>query len=508
MKFEDLNEIKKKNISFQKKLKNQKNNFILSIKDDCKTKLENITEYIACDGYFALAKALLTMNRQQVVDEIIKSDLRGRGGAGFPTGKKWELCKNQESEKKYVICNCDEGDPGAFMDRTIAEDYPHAILEAMAIAGYAIGADEGIIYVRAEYPRAVERLNQAIVDASKLGLIGNNIFETKFCFNVSLKLGAGAFVCGEETALIKSCEGQRGEPKLKPPYPAERGYKDKPTLINNIETLANIPKIILNGSDWFCSLGEENSKGTKVFALSGKVKNAGLYELPIGATIKQLVYECGGGVLNDKQLKAVQMGGPSGGCIPTKFCDTKIDYESLKQLGAMMGSGGVIVMDEDTCMVDISKFFLEFSVDESCGKCTPCRIGNKRLHEILQKICEGLGTLSDLNELENLANYIKDNSLCGLGQASPNPVLSTLKYFKEEYLEHILEKRCRAGVCKKLTKYNIMHDKCVACSLCFKFCPVDAIYLDDDGKYTIDQNKCIRCGKCKASCRFGAIERK
>lgn len=506
MKFEDLNEIKQKNIDCRKKLKQDPNAFILVVKDEFEHKLDSIEEYIACDGYFALHKALTQMTPCQIIEEIKNSKLRGRGGAGFFTGKKWEMARQNKGEEKFVICNCDEGDPGAFMDRSIAEDYPHAIIEAMIIAGYAIGANNGIIYVRAEYPVAVQRLEKAIKDAEKLGLLGKKIFNSEFNFNISIKLGAGAFICGEETALIKSCEGKRGEPIIKPPYPAQKGYLNCPTLINNIETLANIPKIILKGHEWFCSVGEEDSKGTKVFALSGKVKNAGLFELPIGSTIHDLVFKCGGGIINDKKFKAVQMGGPSGGCIPANYEYTKINYESLKSLGAMMGSGGVIVMDEDTCMVDIAKFFLEFSVDESCGKCTPCRIGNKRLSEILQKICNGKGTLSDLEELENLAEYVKTNSLCGLGQASPNPILSTLKYFKDEYVEHIEKKYCRAGVCKNLTKYTINREKCVACSLCFRICPVNAIFKDGD-KYSIDQNKCIKCGKCKNSCRFSAIDR-
>ena len=469
---------------------------------------ECIEDYIALDGYFALYKALTEMTYQEVIDVVKKSGLRGRGGAGFPTGTKWELTRKSEDALKYVICNADEGDPGAFMDRSIIEANPHAIVEAMAIAGYAIGANLGIVYIRAEYPLAGERIKKAIDDAKKLGLLGKNIFGSGFDFDITIKLGAGAFVCGEETALIQSCHGYRGEPTSKPPYPATKGYHEKPTNINNVETFANIPHIILKGADWYNGIGTETSKGTKVFALSGKVKYTGLVELAMGTTIRDIVFGIGGGIPNNKQFKAVQMGGPSGGCITAKDLDTPIDYENLKNLGSMMGSGGMIVMDEDTCMVDIAKYFLEFSVDESCGKCTPCRIGNKRLLELLQKICDGNGTMEDLQELEELANYIKDNSLCGLGQCSPNPVLSTLRYFKDEYIEHIVNKKCRAGVCKNLVKYEINKQKCVGCSACARKCPVDCIHGEIKSPYEIDQEVCVKCGSCYTTCRFRAVERK
>lgn len=469
---------------------------------------EIIEDYIGVDGYFALHKCLTNLSQDEVIDIIEKSGLRGRGGAGFSTGLKWKLTKKTEGNQKYVICNADEGDPGAFMDRSIMESNPHSIVEAMAIAGYAIGASRGIVYVRAEYPLASQRMKKAINDAKNIGLLGNNIFGTDFCFDIDIKLGAGAFVCGEETALIKSCEGKRGEPSLKPPYPAESGYLGKPTNINNVETYANIPQIILHGDKWFSEIGTENSKGTKVFALSGKINHTGLIELPMGTTIKKIIFEIGGGIPNGKKFKAVQMGGPSGGCIPNEHIDTPIDYESLKALGSMMGSGGMVVMDEDTCMVSIAKFFLEFSVDESCGKCTPCRIGNKRLLEILTKICDGNGEMTDLDELENLCHYIKDNSLCGLGQCSPNPVLSTLKYFRNEYIEHIVNKHCPAGVCPKLKRYSINKEKCKGCSLCSKFCPVKAIHGELRSPFEIDQQTCIKCGKCFSTCKFGAIERK
>lgn len=469
---------------------------------------ENIYDYIARDGYFALNKALKTMTPTEVIDTVEKSGLCGRGGAGFPTGKKWRFAQMYNGNQKFVICNGDEGDPGAFMDRSIVESDPHAVVEAMAIAGYAIGATRGIVYIRAEYPLAGARIQKAIYDAKKLGVLGDNIFETDFCFDIEIKYGAGAFVCGEETALIKSCEGGRGEPIKKPPFPAEHGYLYEPTIINNIETLANVAQIILKGADWFASIGSEQSKGTKVFALSGKVVEAGLVELPMGSTIRDVVYNVGGGIPNGKKFKAVQMGGPSGGCIPAEYIDTKIDYKNLQALGSMMGSGGVIVMDEDTCMVNIAKFFLEFTCDESCGKCTPCRIGNKRLHEILTKICNGQGEMSDIDELVELSNYIKQNSMCGLGQSSPNPVLSTIRYFKDEYIEHIRDHKCRAGVCRNMVRYEINKNKCVGCSLCSKVCPAGAITGSRQEKYTIDPAKCVKCGKCYSTCRLKAIERK
>ena len=467
--------------------------------------LDNILEdYIALDGYSALYKVVTSMTPEEVVKVIKDSGLRGRGGAGFLTGQKWEFTRVVDAPQKYVICNADEGDPGAFMDRSIIESNPHAIVEAMAIAGYAIGASKGYVYLRAEYPLAGERLQRAIDEASSRGLLGKNIFGTNFDFTLEIKFGAGAFVCGEETALMHSIEGKRGEPTLKPPYPAERGLYGCPTVINNVETLANVAQIINNGSEWFSSIGTDDSKGTKVFALTGKINNSGLIELPMGTTIREIIYDIGGGIPNDKKFKAVQMGGPSGGCIPAEYLDTPIDYKSLSELGSMMGSGGMIVVDEDSCMVDLAKFFLQFTVDESCGKCTPCRIGNKRILEILTKITEGKATLEDLNKLEELCKYVKSNSLCGLGQTSPNPVLSTLRYFRDEYLEHIEKHKCRAGVCKALTSYKIS-DKCIGCSACSRQCPVGAISGEIKKKFEIDQEKCIRCGKCFNTCRFGAI---
>ena len=469
--------------------------------------LENILgDYIALDGYAALHKVLTTMSQDDVINLMKESGLRGRGGAGFPTGNKWEFTKVVDAPQKYVICNADEGDPGAFMDRSIIESNPHAIIEAMAICGYAIGASKGFVYLRAEYPLAGERLQKAINDARERGLLGNNIFETNFSFDLEIKYGAGAFVCGEETALMRSIEGNRGEPTLKPPYPAERGLYGCPSVINNVETLACVAQIINNGAAWHNQIGTEKSKGTKVFALTGKITNSGLIELPMGTTIREIIEDIGGGIPNGRKFKAVQMGGPSGGCIPAEYQDTKIDYESLKELGSMMGSGGMIVMDEDTCMVDIARFFLEFSVDESCGKCTPCRLGNKKMLEILTRICEGKGKMEDLDELENLAKYVCANSLCGLGQCSPNPVLSTLRYFKDEYIEHI-NGHCRAGVCKALTKYEIDPEKCKGCSLCSRQCPVQAISGEIGKKYEINQEICIKCGKCCSSCHFGAIKR-
>lgn len=467
--------------------------------------LDNILgDYIALNGYSALHKVVTTMSQDDVIKVIKDSGLRGRGGAGFSTGQKWEFTKVVEAPQKYVICNADEGDPGAFMDRSIIESNPHAIVEAMAIAGYAIGASIGYVYLRAEYPLAGERLQNAINEATEMGLLGDNIFGTNFSFKLEIKFGAGAFVCGEETALMHSIEGKRGEPTLKPPYPAEKGLYGCPTVINNVETLANVAQIINNGAEWFSSIGTDDSKGTKVFALTGKIRNSGLIELPMGTTIREIIYDIGGGIPNDKEFKAVQMGGPSGGCIPKEYLDTPIDYKSLSQLGSMMGSGGMIVVDEDSCMVDLAKFFLQFTVDESCGKCTPCRIGNKRILEILTKITEGNATMADLDKLEELCEYVKANSLCGLGQTSPNPVLSTLKYFRDEYIEHIEKHKCRAGVCKSLTSYKIS-DKCIGCSACSRQCPVGAITGEIKKKFEIDQEKCIRCGKCYNTCRFGAI---
>ncbi len=470
---------------------------------------EDISEYVAMDGYAALGKVLTEMTPQQVIDEIKASGLRGRGGAGFPTGVKWQFQKDQPGDEKYVICNADEGDPGAFMDRSILEGDPHAILEGMAIMGYAVGAHHGYIYIRAEYPIAVERLNIAIKQAHEYGLLGKNIFESGFDFDIELRLGAGAFVCGEETALISSIEGKRGMPNPKPPFPAVSGVWGKPTSINNVETLANIAQIINNGADWYASMGTEKSKGTKVFALGGKIKNTGLVEIPMGTTLREIIYEIGGGCPDNKAFKAVQTGGPSGGCLTEKELDTPIDYDNLVAAGSMMGSGGMIVMDEDNCMVDIAKFYMEFICDESCGKCSPCRIGTKRLLEMLTKITEGEGTLEMLDEMEALCNEIKDTALCGLGQTAPNPILSTLSHFRDEYIAHIVDKKCPAGVCKKLLTYTIDPDKCRKCSMCARNCPVDAIKgVPGKEPYVIDTEKCIKCGTCITSCRFGAVERK
>ena len=467
--------------------------------------LENILDdYIALDGYAALHKVVTTMSQQDVIKVIQDSGLRGRGGAGFPTGNKWEFTRVVEAPQKYVICNADEGDPGAFMDRSIIESNPHAIVEAMAICGYAIGATKGFVYLRAEYPLAGERLQKAIDDATERGLIGKNIFGTEFSFELAIKYGAGAFVCGEETALMRSIEGNRGEPTLKPPYPATKGLYGCPTVINNVETLANVAQIINNGANWFNSIGTDDSKGTKVFALTGKINNSGLIELPMGTTIREIIYDIGGGIPNGRKFKAVQMGGPSGGCIPEAYIDTPIDYKSLTDLGAMMGSGGMIVVDDSSCMVNLAQFFLQFTCDESCGKCTPCRIGNKRILEILTKITDGKATMEDLDKLEELCEYVKSNSLCGLGQTSPNPVLSTLRYFRDEYVEHIVNHRCPAGVCKNLTKYRIT-ENCKGCSLCSLKCPVGAISGERGKQFVIDQEKCIKCGQCYAACRFGAI---
>ena len=466
---------------------------------------EKIDEYIAQDGYAALGKALTEMTPQEVIDEISKSGLRGRGGAGFPTGRKWSFAAANQADQKYVCCNADEGDPGAFMDRSILEGDPHAVLEAMAIAAYAIGASQGYIYVRAEYPIAVKRLQIAIDQAREYGLLGKNIFDTDFCFDVELRLGAGAFVCGEETALMTSIEGKRGEPRCRPPFPAVKGLFGKPTILNNVETYANVPQIILNGADWFTSMGTEKSKGTKVFALGGKIKHTGLVEVPMGTTLREIVEEIGGGVPGGHKFKAAQTGGPSGGCIPAEHLDVPIDYDNLIAIGSMMGSGGLIVMDDTTCMVDIAKFFLEFTVDESCGKCTPCRIGTKRLLEILNKITSGNGELEDIDKLEELCYYIKENALCGLGQTAPNPVLSTLRYFRDEYIAHVTEKRCPAGACKALTNYYIEPDKCKGCTLCARNCPVNAIGGTVKQPHVIDTQKCIKCGACMEKCKFQAI---
>ena len=469
---------------------------------------ENINEYIAVDGYQALGKVLTEMTPQEVIDVMLASGLRGRGGAGFPTGRKWAFAAANKADQKYVCCNADEGDPGAFMDRSVLEGDPHVVLEAMAIAGYAIGASQGYIYVRAEYPIAVHRLQVAIKQAREHGLLGKNIFGTGFDFDIDLRLGAGAFVCGEETALMTSIEGHRGEPRPRPPFPAVKGLFQKPTILNNVETYANVPQIILKGADWFASMGTEKSKGTKVFALGGKIKNTGLVEVPMGTTLREIIEEIGGGIPNGKKFKAAQTGGPSGGCIPAEHMDIPIDYDNLIAIGSMMGSGGLIVMDEDTCMVDIAKFFLEFTVDESCGKCAPCRIGTVRLHEILEKITSGNGEMEDLDKLEELANFIKSASLCGLGQTAPNPVLSTLRFFRDEYIAHIVDKRCPAGVCKKLLAYEIDPAKCKGCTLCARTCPVGAIAGKVKEAHVIDKAKCIKGGACMEKCKFGAISKK
>ncbi len=476
---------------------------------------EEIDEYIAMDGYAALGKVLTEMTPEDVIKIITDSGLRGRGGGGFPTGRKWALCAPNKAPQKYVVCNADEGDPGAFMDRSVLEGDPHCLVEAMAICGYAVGATQGYVYVRAEYPIAVKRLQIAIDQAREYGLLGKNIFNSGFDFDLDIRLGAGAFVCGEETALMTSIEGNRGEPKPRPPYPAVKGLFGCPTVENNVETFANVPQIILRGAEWFASLGTEKSKGTKVFALGGKIKNTGLVEIPMGTTLREIINEIGGGIPNGKQFKAAQTGGPSGGCIPARLIDTEVDYDNLVSIGCMMGSGGLIVMDEDTCMVDMAKFFLEFTVEESCGKCTPCRVGTRRLLEILDKITSGKGTLEDIDKLESLCYYIKQNSLCGLGQTAPNPVLSTLNFFRDEYIAHVVDKKCPAGVCKDLLSFTIDKDKCIGCGKCAKNCPVDAINKTDYiapghklASYAIDTAKCIKCGACIAGCKFGAISKK
>ena len=466
---------------------------------------ENIEEYIALDGYMALADSLLHKKPEEVIDVIKRSGLRGRGGGGFPTGVKWEFAHKQKADMKYVVCNADEGDPGAFMDRSIMEGDPHSIVESMAVCGYSIGSPKGLVYIRAEYPLAIQRLKTAIAQAREYGLLGKNIFGTDFSFDIEIRYGAGAFVCGEETALIHSMEGKRGEPTLKPPFPAEAGYLGKPTNVNNVETLANIPIILTKGAEWFSSIGTERSKGTKVFALAGKINNVGLIEVPMGTTLREVIYEIGGGIKGGKKFKAVQTGGPSGGCLTEKHLDTPIDFDNLLAEGSMMGSGGMIVMDEDDCMVSVSRFYLDFTVEESCGKCTPCRIGNKRLLELLNKITEGRGTMKDLDALSTLGKVIKDTALCGLGQTSPNPVLSTLNNFYDEYVEHVRDKTCRAKQCKSLLTYTINPELCIGCHLCFKHCPADAILGDVRKPHVINPDKCIKCGMCMARCKFKAI---
>ena len=469
---------------------------------------EDIREYIANEGYLALAKVLEENKPESVIEQIKRSGLRGRGGGGFPTGLKWEIASKHKSDEKFMICNADEGDPGAFMDRSIMEGDPHSIIEAMAIAGFSFGASVGCVYIRAEYPLAIHRLQTAIDQARACGILGRNILGSAFSFDIELKYGAGAFICGEETALIHSIEGRRGEPTTKPPFPAESGLWEKPSCVNNVETLANVPQIILKGADWFRSIGTETSKGTKVFALAGKINNVGLVEVPMGTTLREIVFDIGGGIPGGRAFKAVQTGGPSGGCIPAEFLDTPIDYESLSKIGSMMGSGGMIVLSEDDCMVNLAKFYLEFSVDESCGKCTPCRVGTKRLHEILVKITEGRGTPKDLERLQELGETIKDTALCGLGQTAPNPVLSMMKYFAEEYRAHVVDRKCPAGGCQKLLSYVIDEAKCVGCTACARVCPVTCISGSAKKPHAIDQSKCIKCGACYAKCKFSAIDRK
>ncbi|HVN58797.1 MAG TPA: NADH-ubiquinone oxidoreductase-F iron-sulfur binding region domain-containing protein [Bacteroidales bacterium] len=466
---------------------------------------ENIDEYLAKDGYMALGKALSEMTPEQVVKEIKDSGLRGRGGAGFPTGLKWEIAAKNKSDVKYVVCNADEGDPGAFMDRSVLEGDPHSVLEAMAICGYSIGSAEGLIYVRAEYPLAIRRLQIAIKQAKEYGLLGRNILGTGFSFDITLRYGAGAFVCGEETALIHSMEGLRGEPTIKPPFPAESGFRGKPTNVNNVETFASVPVIILKGASWFNKIGTEKSKGTKVFALAGKINNVGLIEVPMGTTLREVIFEIGGGIRNGKKFKAVQTGGPSGGCLTEKHLDVPIDFDNLIASGSMMGSGGMIVMDEDDCMVSIAKYYLDFTVEESCGKCAPCRIGNKRLHELLEHICAGKGTMADLDRLRNMSHVIKDTALCGLGQTSPNPVLSTLDNFMNEYVAHVTDKKCPAHQCKSLMDYIVNKENCVGCTACARVCPVNAISGERKEIHYINPDICIKCGACKEKCKFDAI---
>jgi NADP-reducing hydrogenase subunit HndC len=468
---------------------------------------ENIDDYLENRGYEAIAKILTDMSGDEVVEEMIKSGLRGRGGAGFSTGLKWKFTAGAKSDQKYVVCNADEGDPGAFMDRSTIEGDPHSVLEGMMIGGYAVGADSGIIYIRAEYPLAIKRLEIAIAQARKNGMLGKNILGSDFSFDIELRLGAGAFVCGEETALLHSIEGRRGMPRPRPPFPAVSGLFGKPTLINNVETWANIPVIILDGAEWFSTIGTEKSKGTKVFALAGRVNNTGLVEVPMGTTLREMVYDIGGGIQNGKEFKAIQTGGPSGGCLPADYLDTPIDYDSLAKAGSIMGSGGMIVIDESACMVNIAKFFLEFTQDESCGKCTPCREGTKRMLEILTRITDGDGRVGDIEKLERLGNMIMKSSLCGLGQSAPNPVLSTIKNFREEYEEHITEKKCRAGVCEAMLSY-VINDKCVGCGACLRVCPVDAVSGEKRAKHLIDQDICIKCGQCFEACKFGVIDKK
>jgi NADH:ubiquinone oxidoreductase subunit F (NADH-binding) len=466
---------------------------------------EKIEEYIARDGYFALGRALNELTPGEAIEMVKEAGIRGRGGAGFPTGLKWEFAKKNQADQKYVVCNADEGDPGAFMDRSILEGDPHSVLEAMAICGYCIGANTGYIYIRAEYPLAIERLKIAIKQAREMGFLGTSILGSDFSFDIHLKYGAGAFVCGEETSLIHSMEGLRGEPTLKPPFPAESGYLGKPTNVNNVETYANIPVIFLKGARWFSSIGTDTSKGTKVFALAGKVNNVGLIEVPMGTTLKEVIYEIGGGIKDGKEFKAVQTGGPSGGCLTQEHLDTPIDYENLVANGSMMGSGGMIVMDEDDCMVSVAKFFLDFTVEESCGKCSPCRIGNKRLYELLDRICSGNGTRPDLDRLRNLSDVIKDTSLCGLGQSSPNPVLSTLENFFHEYISHVEDKKCKAGVCRDLLEYFIVEENCVGCTACARACPVGAISGERKESHLINPETCIKCGACLEKCKFDAV---
>jgi NADH:ubiquinone oxidoreductase subunit F (NADH-binding) len=466
---------------------------------------ERILDYIAYKGYQALGKVLYELSPAETIEIIKKSGLRGRGGGGFLTGLKWEITRKVEADEKFVVCNADEGDPGAFMDRSILEGDPHSVLEAMAINGYCTGSDKGLIYIRAEYPLAVERLKIAMAQAREFGLLGENILGSSFNFDIEIRYGAGAFVCGEETALIHSMEGLRGEPTIKPPFPSESGYQGKPTNVNNVETYANIPVIINKGAEWFAGIGTEKSKGTKVFALAGKVKNVGLIEVPMGTTLREVIYDIGGGIVNGKEFKAAQTGGPSGGCLTKKHLDFPIDYDNLITAGSMMGSGGLIIMDEDDCMVAIAKFYLEFTVEESCGKCSPCRIGNKRLFELLEKVTQGNGTMEDIDKLRNLSIVIKDTSLCGLGQSSPNPVLSTIENFYDEYIEHVINKKCRSGVCKSLMQYLIIPDKCIGCTLCARNCPVNAISGERKQVHLIDQEKCIKCGACLEKCKFSAI---